>query len=198
MSADLLLALILFALVSSLTPGPNNMMLLSSGLTFGFRRTIPHMAGVVLGHSGMVFAIGLGLGQLFTRHPEAYTVLKIGGAAYMLYLAWRIARSGEIRSGDVAAQPFGFVQAALFQWINPKGVIMAITVVSLYTVADNYMTTLAICALAFLCSNIIAVSVWTGFGMGLRRFLSDPVTIRRFNLVMAGLLVLSLVPMLWA
>src|SRR5687767_10010172 len=117
MTLDLFLALLLFAFVSSITPGPNNMMLLSSGLTFGFRRTIPHMLGVSLGHSAMVLAIGFGLGEVFERLPWAYTVLKIVGAVYMLYLAWRIATSGEVKAKDSSAKPLTFFQAALFQWV---------------------------------------------------------------------------------
>jgi threonine/homoserine/homoserine lactone efflux protein len=197
MTLDLFLALLLFAFVSSITPGPNNMMLLSSGLTFGFRRTTPHMLGVALGHPAMVLAIGFGLGEVFERLPSAYTVLKIAGAAYMLYLAWRIATSGEVKAKDGSARPLSFLQAALFQWVNPKGVVMAVTVVSLYTVPENYTVTLIIAAGAFLLTNLVAVTTWTAFGSALQRFLSDPVWVRRFNWVMAALLVLSLIPMLW-
>ncbi|MCC6737369.1 MAG: LysE family translocator [Bauldia sp.] len=197
MTTDLLLGLLVFALVSSMTPGPNNMMLLSSGLTFGFRRTIPHMLGVAIGHPAMVLAIGFGLGAVFERVPAAYTVLKIAGALYMLYLAWRIATSGEVKAREGDARPLSFLQAALFQWVNPKGVVMAVTVVSLYTVRENYTPTLLIAALAFLVTNLLAVTTWTAFGSVLQRFLSDPRAVRWFNIVMAVLLVLSLIPMLW-
>ncbi|MGV8841350.1 MAG: LysE family translocator [Bauldia sp.] len=198
MTTDLLLGLLVFALVSSLTPGPNNMMLLSSGLTFGFRRTIPHMLGVAIGHPAMVLAIGFGLGEVFQRVPAAYTVLKVAGAVYMLYLAWRIATSGEVKAKAGDARPLSFVQAALFQWVNPKGVVMAVTAVSLYTVRDDYTASLLIAALAFLLTNLLSVTTWTAFGSVLQRFLSDPRAVRWFNIVMAILLVLSLVPMLWA
>lgn len=197
MTTDLLLGLLLFAFVSSITPGPNNMMLLSSGLTFGFRRTIPHMLGVAIGHPAMVLAIGFGLGEVFERVPWLYTALKIAGAVYMLYLAWRIATSGELKAKAGDARPLTFFQAALFQWVNPKGVVMAVTVVSLYTVPDNYTVTLAIAAAAFLATNLVAVTTWTAFGSILQRFLSDPHAVRWFNIVMAVLLVLSLIPMLW-
>jgi threonine/homoserine/homoserine lactone efflux protein len=211
MTLDLFLALLLFAFVSSITPGPNNMMLLSSGLTFGFRQTIPHMLGVSLGHPAMVLAIGFGLGEVFERLPWAYTVLKVVGAAYMLYLAWRIATSGELKAKEDTAKPLSFLQAALFQWVNPKGVVMAVTVVSLYTVPDRppshpfvddsthtYTASLLIAAGAFLATNLVAVTTWTAFGSILQRFLSDPVRVRWFNRAMAALLVISLIPMLWA
>ncbi|MCW5695638.1 MAG: LysE family translocator [Bauldia sp.] len=198
MTLDLVLALFLFAFVSSITPGPNNVMLLSSGLTFGFRRTIPHMAGVCLGHAAMVLVIGLGLGQLFERIPAFYTVLKVLGAAYMLYLAWRIATSGTVEEGEARARPLSFFQAALFQWINPKGIVMAVTVVTLYTAESAYTFSVFVCGLAFLVTNTVSVTTWTAFGsVLLRRFLSDPVKVRWFNWTMAGLLVLSLIPMLW-
>ncbi|MCW5714948.1 MAG: LysE family translocator [Bauldia sp.] len=197
MTTDLFLGLILFAFVSSITPGPNNMMLLSSGLTFGFRRTIPHMLGVALGHAAMVLAIGFGLGEVFERVPQAYTALKIIGAGYMLYLAWRIATSGKVEAKEGNARPLTFFQAALFQWVNPKGVIMAVTVVSLYTVPANFTASLMIAATVFLLSNFVSVSTWTAFGSMLQRFLSDPRAVRRFNIVMAVLLVMSLIPMLW-
>ncbi len=197
MTTDLFLGLLLFAFVSSITPGPNNMMLLSSGLTFGFRRTIPHILGVALGHPAMVLAIGFGLGEVFERVPAAYTALKITGAAYMLYLAWRIASSGPVKARAGDARPLTFFQAALFQWVNPKGVIMAVTVVSLYTVPADFTASLVIAATVFLFTNLLAVSTWTAFGSMLQRFLSDDRAVRWFNIVMAVLLVLSLIPMLW-
>jgi len=198
LTLDLVLALFLFAFVSSLTPGPNNIMLLSSGLTFGFRPTIPHMAGVVIGHSAMVLVIGLGLGQVFERLPWLYTVLKVLGAGYMLYLAWKIASSGTVEQGETRAKPLTFLQAALFQWVNPKGVVMAVSVVTIYTAEDVYTLSVFLCALAFFVSNTAAVTTWTGFGSALlRRFLSDPLKVRWFNWIMAGLLILSLIPMLW-
>lgn len=121
--------LALFALVSSITPGPNNIMLASSGLTFGFRRTIPHMLGVNLGFTLMLVLVGLGLGTMFQQLPWLYTVLKYAGAMYLLYLAWKIAMSGPLESGAQRGRPFTFMQAALFQWVNPKAWVMAVGVI---------------------------------------------------------------------
>jgi len=113
-SLSLLGPLALFALVSSITPGPNNVMLASSGLNFGFRRSVPHLLGVNLGFTLMIFLVGVGLGSVFQQTPVLYTVLKYAGAAYLLYLAWKIANSGPLDEGEARGKPFTFLQAAAF------------------------------------------------------------------------------------
>ena len=137
--SDALIALVLFSFVSSVTPGPNNMMLLASGLNFGFRRTIPHMLGIGIGFTIMVLLIGLGLGQVFVRFPVLYTALKLAGAVYLIWLALKIARSGPISRDEPnsAAEPFTFLQAAAFQWVNPKAWMMAVTAVATYMVVES-------------------------------------------------------------
>ena len=191
-----LAALVSFAFASSITPGPNNIMLLSSGVTFGFYRTIPHMLGVSLGHAAMLVCIGLGLGQVFEAYPVTNTILKVLGAAYMLYLAWKIARSGPAKAKEGSARPFTFLQAAAFQWVNPKAVIMAVTAVSVYTTPENATLQVLVIGLVFCLVNLPSVSVWAYFGVALRRFLQDERKVRIFNIAMAVLLVLSLIPML--
>ena len=119
-SLSLLGPLAMFALVSSITPGPNNVMLAASGLNFGFRRSMPHLLGVNLGFTLMIFLVGVGLGSVFQQVPQLYTVLKYVGAAYLLYLAWKIANSGGMEDGAVSGKPMTFLQAAAFQWVNPK------------------------------------------------------------------------------
>jgi threonine/homoserine/homoserine lactone efflux protein len=127
LTADLLLAFILFAFVSSITPGPNNTMLLSSGVNFGFNRTIPHMLGISCGFALMVLAVGFGLGAVFKAYPILYTVLRYAGAAYLLYLAYKIATSGPAEDGDQSnTRPMSYLSAAAFQWVNPKAWVMAI------------------------------------------------------------------------
>jgi hypothetical protein len=121
MTYELFLALLGFAFVTSVTPGPNNMMLLASGVNFGFRRTVPHMLGISIGHALMVFLVGLGLAGVFRAWPPALLVLKIASVAYMLWLAWKIAQSGSPGEGRAKATPMTFLQAAAFQWVNPKG-----------------------------------------------------------------------------
>ncbi|ABS14522.1 MULTISPECIES: LysE family translocator [Brucella/Ochrobactrum group] len=198
MSVEIFLALLVFAFVSSVTPGPNNLMLLASGVNFGFRRTIPHMLGIGVGFFVLLLAIGFGLGALIETVPSFYAALKFAGGAYMLYLAWKIAMSrsiGEAKHRD-KAEPMTFLQAAAFQWVNPKAWVMAITGIATYANHDNYYVAVLLVSSAFAIVNLPSVSVWAGFGTLLRNWLSDPVRLKWFNLIMALLLVLSLWPML--
>ncbi len=194
MTYDVLLALVIFAFVASITPGPNNLMLLASGLNFGIRRTMPHMLGIGIGFTVMVFGVGLGLGQIFKIFPVLYTILKIAGLTYMLWLAWNIARSGPVGEGQARGRPMTFLEAALFQWINPKAWIMAISATASYTDPDNYFVSVVIMALVFGATNLPSISTWVFAGVGLRRFLDDPVRLRIVNITMALLLVASLYP----
>ncbi|MFC7064571.1 LysE family translocator [Brucella rhizosphaerae] len=198
MSLEIFLALLVFAFVSSVTPGPNNLMLLASGVNFGFRRTIPHMLGIGVGFFILLLAVGFGLGALIETVPSFYTSLKFAGGAYMLYLAWKIATSrsiGESKRSD-SGVPMTFLQAAAFQWVNPKAWVMAITGIATYANHDNYYVAVLLVSVAFAIVNLPSVSVWAGFGTLLRNWLSDPTRLKWFNLTMALLLVLSLWPML--
>lgn len=198
MDAKLLTALSLFAFVSSITPGPNNMMLLASGVNYGFRRTIPHMLGIGLGFSFMLLMIGFGIGQIFEQFPLAYTVLKFVSAAYMIWLAWQIANAGPLKGSAInpGAKPLTFLEAAAFQWVNPKAWTMCLTAVSAYTVPSQYLTSMLVLAVVFVAVNLPSVSVWTVFGVSLRGWLADPVRVRVFNIGMALLLVASLWPII--
>jgi threonine/homoserine/homoserine lactone efflux protein len=199
MSPDTFFAFSLFALVTSITPGPNNFMLLASGVNFGFKRSIPHMIGISSGFLVMVLAVGLGLAEIFAKAPWIYAVLKWVGALYMLYLAWCIARSGapdqEISQGR-SAKPLGFWGAALFQWVNPKAWIMAVGAFSTYVPASSGLRAIAMTALVFGAINLPSVGIWALFGSRLRNFLQIPRNRRAFNYLMAGLLVASLYPLL--
>lgn len=195
MTLNALFALLAFAFVTSVTPGPNNMMLLASGVNHGFRRTVPHMLGIALGHALMVFLVGLGLAELFQALPWLQLALKLVSVAYMLWLAWKIGTSVAPQGSEMRAKPFSFLQAAAFQWVNPKAWAMALGAVTLYA-PDREVTTLAVLALAFCAVNLPSVSLWCAAGQGLRRWLDHPGRLRAFNWVMAGLLVLSLVPIL--
>ncbi len=186
-----------FAVVAAFTPGPNNLLLATSGANFGIRRTIPHLLGIVCGFPLLLLAVGLGLGTLFQRHPEVHTVLKFGGAAFLIYLAWRIATAGHGAAETAPGRPLTFLEAALFQWVNPKAWIFAVSAVATYTTVGGRASaqiavTLAICVVVTIGSTI----AWTGFGVGLNRFLQEsPRMLRAFNVGMALLLVLSIVPM---
>ncbi|KQQ57272.1 lysine transporter LysE [Pseudomonas sp. Leaf127] len=196
LSFDLLLAFALFALVTSITPGPNNMMLLASGVNFGFRRTLPHMLGISTGFMVLVLAVGFGLGSLFQTWPLLYTLLRYIGGAYLLYLAWKIATSGPANENDQPqGKPMSFMAAALFQWVNPKAWVMAIGAISTYTPMQGYFTNVLVIAAVFALINLPGVSIWAGFGSLLRNVLRDPRGLRIFNGVMALLLVLSLYPL---
>jgi len=195
---DALAALTLFAFVASITPGPNNLMLLSSGTRFGFRRSIPHMLGVMLGFPLMITVIGLGLARLFTEFPMVQTVLKVASIAYLLYLAFKIATAPTttVDDGESSARPLTFFQAAAFQWVNPKGWTMALTVLSAYMPPTDPWRGLAIIATLVLLINVPVVTLWTAMGIQLRRFLGQPQKLRAFNLIAAGLLVASLYPVI--
>jgi len=196
MTHDLLLALALFAFVSSITPGPNNLMLMASGANFGFRRTLPHMLGIGLGFAFMVLMVGAGLIRLFEAVPATYTVLKVGSVVYLLYLAWKIANAAPARAGAAGGRPFTFLQAAAFQWVNPKAWAMALTAISAYT-PDRSLAAIALVALVFGAINLPSVSTWTVLGQQMARLLRAPRHLRAFNWTMAALLVASLYPVVW-
>lgn len=184
-----------FALVMSITPGPNNTMLLASGVNFGFRRTVPHMLGITCGCMIMMMAIALGLGQIFTKVPALYPVMEALSVAYLLYLAWKIAASGALSVGDANERPMTFIQAAAFQWVNPKAWMMVITGATAFHVSDNLLLNAFSLAIAFSIVNLPSISVWAAFGLAVRRFLSGPTALRAFNWTMAALLIASIVPM---
>lgn len=196
MSTDTLMALILFAFATSITPGPNNMMLFASGVNFGFRRTVPHMLGIGVGFLSLLLGVGLGLGALLSSYPQAFLALKVLGGAYLLWIAWKIGMSRTLAEGEAKAQPITFFGAAAFQWVNPKAWVMAITAMAVYPNPQQYGLTVAIVALVFAAVNLPSVSTWAGFGSALRNWLSVPVRLKWFNITMAVLLVLSLWPML--
>ncbi|KPF42366.1 LysE family translocator [Rhizobium sp. AAP43] len=196
MSADTMLALVLFAFTTSITPGPNNMMLFASSVNFGFRRTIPHMVGIGAGFLSLLLGVGLGLGAVLAAYPPAFIGLKIAGGAYLLWIAWKIGSSRQMSDGEAKAEPMSFFGAAAFQWVNPKAWVMAVTAMAVYPNPEQYALTVAIVALVFAAVNLPSVSTWAGFGSVLRDWLSVPVRLKWFNITMAILLVLSLWPML--
>ncbi len=191
----LLPALTLFAAVMAITPGPNNVMLMSSGVTFGFRRTLPHMWGVTLGFGLMAALVGLGLAQVFQAFPVLFAALKWLGALYLLVLAVKIARSGAVGEGRGSGHPLTFLQAAGFQWINPKAWVIVVGACATYALPGRYTASAALVALVLGTVTFPCVAVWVAFGSGLRRLLRDPVKLRVFNVAMATLLVASLYPL---
>lgn len=196
MTLEFALAFATYAFVTSITPGPNNTMLLASGVNHGFTRSIPHLLGVNLGFAVLFLAVGFGFGAVIAAVPELHAGLVWIGAAYLLRLAWKIARSGPV-DGDVEAQrPLAFLQAAAFQWVNPKAWVMATGAAATYLPAPLRAVDLAVLTVGYALVNAPCIAAWTGFGVMLRRFLADRRAARLFNLAMAALLVLSLWPLL--
>lgn len=198
MSSDVLFALLVYAFITSITPGPNNFMLLASGVNFGFTRTIPHMLGIGIGFWVLLLAVGFGLGAVLTAFPALHTGLKVAGGAYLIYLAWRIAMSrsmGSDGNGEKKPRPMSFFEAAAFQWVNPKAWVMAITAMAVYTNPDRPFLSVMVISAAFALVNLPSVSTWAGFGMALRGFLADPTRLKWFNIAMGIMLAATLWPM---
>jgi threonine/homoserine/homoserine lactone efflux protein len=198
-TTKLLFGLAGFAFVSSITPGPNNLMLMTSGINFGFRRTIPHMAGVGIGFTLMIVLIGLGIAELLKAVPGAFTVIRAASVAYLMFLAWKLAKSQPSAADGAGAappRPITFLQAALFQWVNPKAWAMALTAVSAYTSRSNPVASVLVVAVVFGLINLPCVSSWTIMGVKLRALLADPGKLRLFNIGAALILVATLYPML--
>ena len=195
MSQSLLIAFVIFATVMFFTPGPNNIMLLSSGLTYGFRRTLPHMAGITVGFAFMVAAVGLGLGTIFIAYPILQTILKYAGAAYLVFLAAAIAMSGAAPAGqDNQRRPMTFWGAAMFQWVNAKGWVIVIGTITAYAAIASFPWNIVIQAAICLVMGTLSTAAWALFGSALRPVLASPGAVRAFNIVMAVLLLASLWP----
>ncbi|WP_087018247.1 LysE family translocator [Thaumasiovibrio subtropicus] len=190
-----ILALLTFAFVSTASPGPNNIMLMTSGANVGVKQTVPHMAGIVIGFAVMVILVGVGLMGMFTRYPMLHQGMQFVSIAYLVYLAWKIARSrAEAQSFD-GFKPMSFIAAANFQWVNPKAWSMAITAISVYNVTANWQGVLLV-SLAFTVVNVPSVLIWTVAGKQLQLLLTNPKRIQGFNYSMAALLLIAVLPML--
>lgn len=195
---DLLPALIGFAFVSSITPGPNNLMLMASGANFGIRRSLPHMWGVGLGFTAMIVAVGLGLNGVFEAFPWTHTALEVFSVVYLLWLAWKIGSAAPAApEAPEAARPITFWQAAAFQWVNPKAWMMVVSALTFYA-ADQSLAAVLFVAAVFGAINLPCISVWTVLGQEMRRVLTSPARLRAFNVTMAALLVATLWPILKA
>jgi threonine/homoserine/homoserine lactone efflux protein len=193
---DIIMALMLFAFASSISPGPNNLMLMSSGANFGFRKTLPHMFGVGFGFTLMVALVGIGIMQVFDLFPASYLILKWCSVIYLVYLSYKVATSAAPENKDTnKAKPFSFIQAVLFQWVNPKAWTMALTAIGIYA-PERDITSVMIVALVFGAVNLPSISVWVVLGLKIQKMLSSVKRLRIFNAVMATLLLASLYPVL--
>ncbi|MGF6260546.1 threonine/homoserine/homoserine lactone efflux protein [Paraburkholderia youngii] len=185
---------ILFALVTSITPGPNNTMLLASGVNFGFRRTLPHLSGISVGVVLLMLSVGVGLGEAFAHFPLLYTVLEVVSVAYLLYLAWKIGTSGELKLRNGERRPMRFHEAIAFQWVNPKAWMMVLTAATTIHLSNSFGMNAVAMAAVFYVIGFPCICVWAGFGTAMREVLSNPKRLRIFNVAMALLLVGSLYP----
>lgn len=199
MTTELFAALAVFAFVSSITPGPNNLMLMTSGINFGIRRTVPHMLGVSLGFTLMIALIGLGVMKVIEAVPGSMMLITIASGLYLLYMAWKIATTNtsptENGAGAAKSKPFTFLQAALFQWVNPKAWTMALTAISAYAPKSQGWVGVFIVAGVFGIINLPSTAAWAVMGAKMRMFLSNSIRLKTFNVIAALLLVASLYPM---
>jgi threonine/homoserine/homoserine lactone efflux protein len=195
MPIEMFTALVAFASAMAFTPGPNNIMVTASGVNFGFRRTVLHILGITFGFFVLIAVCAAGLGAVFAAYPPLQVALKLTGAAYLLWLAWKIANAAPVSTEQQrVATPISFWQAALFQWVNPKAVVAAVSAVAIYVRPAHWLTDFTVLQIVFGIVTILAVATWTGFGVALRRVLTDPRKARIFNIAMALLLAASIVP----
>lgn len=195
MTYQMLIGLILYAFVTSATPGPNNVMLLASGANFGFRRTVPHMIGISIGCAVMLTTLGLGVAALLADVPRVRLATKFLTVAYMGWLAWKIAHAAAPGAANGRARPMNVLEAAAFQWVNPKAWAMAVGAISGYAPTGSTQA-LSVLVVVFSAVNLPSVAIWAYAGEALRHWLMDDRRRRTFNWTMAVLLVISLVPML--
>lgn len=194
---ELYLAIFLFGLSAGITPGPNNIMLMASGMNFGIKKSIPHITGVCIGFPVMVILIGLGFSIVFEQYPVLHEVIKVLGLVYLLFLSWLIASASPDKLEGKKSKPFSFIQAALFQWVNPKAWVIATSSISAYTTLDaNIHWQVLLIATIFFIAAVISSSTWLVFGRGIKKVLQSPKQQRLFNISMALVLVASVVPVL--
>ena len=192
---QLSLNFVIFCLIMAFTPGPNNIMIMASGLNHGVRASLPHLAGIVIGVPAMFIAIGLGMRELFERYPQLHLTIKIIGVLYIVYLAWRIARASAVESKQGLAAPLTFFQSMLFQWVNPKAWLISGTTIAAFTVVGaELLGQILLIALVFLLTAFLGSSTWLLFGLSLQRLLKKRLYRHIFNVTMAILLLASVLP----
>lgn len=196
MSLHALLTLFTLGMAAGWTPGPNNALLAGSGVKFGLRRTVPHALGVGLGFPVMVFLVGLFLGAAFQASALLRDVLRYGGAAMLLWVAWKIASAGGLGSSTGPIRPFRFHEAVAFQWINPKGWVMAISLTAQFMNPAHIWLTALMVAGVFLVVGLSSAFGWAALGTGLRRFLAKGHRMRIFDITMGAVIALGVVVLL--
>jgi len=191
------MSMVLFAITTSVTPGPNNILVMTSGLNFGVRKSLPLLTGICIGFTVMLLLVGLGFSHIFNLFPHLSLLIKITGTAYLVYLAYLIAKSSSVENGEKPTRPLGFLKGALFQWVNAKAWVVAIGAITAFTTVgeQNTIQNLTIATTFFLLS-FPCVGVWLMFGTLLRQKLDNDTYLRRFNVAMSFLLLLSVFPVI--
>ena len=187
---DFLVALATFALVTSITPGPNNMMM-TSGLNHGARASMPHFLGINFGFAFMIAVLGLGMATVFRQYPMIHEVIRYGGSVYMLFLAWKIANAGNPEAGESLAAPLTFFQAVAFQWVNPKAWVIAVSAIGMFTSVDNFLAAITLLIGVYFLLGSASMAAWLFLGVALQKLVNSERQLRIFNIAMAVLLVLS-------
>lgn len=194
MTHSIFISFLMYSVVTSITPGPNNVMMMTSGLNFGLKRSLPHMLGIGFGFGFMVLLVGLGVGALLSSSDVLFETLKVIGILYLLYLAYNIAMSGKNDMRGKADRPLSFIGAALFQWVNPKAWIMTMGAITTYTASSSTWGTFVAIGLIYGVVSIPCVGVWAIIGDRLQYLLKNEKLIRRFNIAMGLLLFVSVIP----
>lgn len=194
MTFELYLALLSFAFISVITPGPNNLMLMASGLNFGWRRSIPHMIGVGFGFPLMLIVVGLGLVQLFETYPLIKQVMTAGSVVYLIYLAWKVANAAPTQEGKAASKPLTLFQATAFQWVNPKAWSMALTALTVYVPVEMGWKGAMMAAATYVACGLVSTNTWTLLGTQIKHILRSSKYQRSFNYACAIILVATLIP----
>jgi len=193
---EYLLSLMLFTFIASVTPGPNNIMLFASGINHGIKKSLPHYFGICIGFLLLVASVGFGLGALFKQSPFLHQVLKIVGSLYLVYFAWKIGSANSASSNNEKRNPITFFEAALFQWVNPKAWVIAIGAIATFTIQSSVVKSIATIIVMYFFMGLLAMGIWLTLGAGLQRLLNNGKRRRIFNICMAILLLLSIVPII--
>lgn len=189
------LSLTVFTFVAGITPGPNNMMLMTSGLNHGIRKSLPHYFGICLGFPVMVAIMGFGMSAVLSRYPNIFLIIKILGISYLLYLSWKIANAGNTKASLQVRKPFSFIQAAAFQWLNPKAWAIALGALATFTLPGKFEFSVIVILAFYLVTGLVTMAIWLKLGQSLKQFLNTEKRVQRFNIAMAMLLAVSILPM---
>ncbi|CAC9601823.1 Transporter, LysE family [uncultured Gammaproteobacteria bacterium] len=191
---DNLLSVFLFTVVMTITPGPNNIMILASGLNFGIKRSIPHLLGIAIGFPMMLIAVGFGLETAIKATPAIHTFVKIAGLGYLLFLAYKLFTTVKQKILGSGAKPLTFLQAVLFQWVNPKAWVMIFSGVGVFTTSANIQEATLLLALSFFIAIFPCNGSWLFLGSQMKKLIKTDFHYKVFNRIMAILLLISVFP----